>query len=269
MHARAHNSPAYRAGVTPDASMVAAAPCLSLIGKAHRSWDDGNHGACATFAKAAQELAWDMLHVGNWRSVPAVWRKLYAVAARARAAAMLTATPGTDSATGAGPSDWERSDAVVQAAVYALDMALMFGGPRESAITHELIAAIDEAHGPAPSAAARGVELDAAGGGGGAARAGATRAGAGEDAGAGAGAGAVGSHSGTSPAVGGIVIQQHAKANACGAGGGGAASARGQPAANTAALGGQCTSRSAQPAANPRPPKVCPAPDVVRCSRVP
>ena len=146
-----------------------------MLGKAHNSWEGGDHEACGRFAKAAQEYAWDMLHMGNWRRVPTVWRKLYAVAARTRAAALLTAPAVDDKAR-----CWQRSETVVQAAVYALDMALMFGGPRESGVTHELIAAIDAAYGAAKREPVGGASNSAPGGA-------STNAAAGAGAGAGAG----------------------------------------------------------------------------------
>ena len=106
---------------------------------AYRVWptagDADARAECSTLATEAQEIAWDQLHTGEWRSVPAVWRLLYACAARLHAAC---AWPVDGIPVGAGA----RREVVRQ-----LDMAIMFEGPHRAQPTHAVIDAIHRAYG--------------------------------------------------------------------------------------------------------------------------
>ena len=123
----------------PELRLQDAAPCLALVLSAYRVWptagDADARAECSTLATEAQEIAWDQLHTGEWRSVPAVWRLLYACAARLHAAC---AWPVDGIPVGAGA----RREVVRQ-----LDMAIMFEGPHRAQPTHAVIDAIHRAYG--------------------------------------------------------------------------------------------------------------------------
>ena len=124
----------------PELRLQDAAPCLALVLSAHRVWptagDADARAGCATLATEAQEIAWDQLHTGEWRSVPAVWRLLYACAARLHAACAWPVDAGIPVGAGA------RREVVRQ-----LDMAIMFEGPHRAQPTHAVIDAIHRAYG--------------------------------------------------------------------------------------------------------------------------